>query len=220
MSVRCYALIGTDGVPRGFWPDDAYPDVVVYGPDPNFISGPVEDPDAITGPAEVPEIELSRTRNPAVPADAVEIAVADWLAFLEDQAGHRFVDGKLTAYTPPPPIVDLAAYAKRRRDEAEAAGITIAGLAVASDPDSQTRVSNAYAGMQVTGAASIRFKASAGFVVLTLDQVKAVGSALFAHTQACFDAEGEALAGLSAGPPTITTTAEVDAVFAAVPTAY
>lgn len=127
-------------------------------------------------------------------------------------------DGTFAA--PVVPTVDLAAYAKARRDVAETAGITVNGVAVASDPDSQTRVANAYSGMQVTGATSIRFKATAGFLVLTLDQVKAVGSALFAHTQACFDAEDQVDAGLSAAPPTITTTAEVDAIFAAVKAAY
>ncbi|MBP1178493.1 hypothetical protein [Methylobacterium sp. PvR107] len=60
----------------------------------------------------------------------------------------------------------------------------------------------------------IRFKATSGFVVLSLHQVKAVGSALFAHTQACFDAEDRADAGLAAKPPTVTTTDQVEAMFA------
>ena len=120
----------------------------------------------------------------------------------------------------PPRPADLATYAKAKRDETEAAGITVNGIAVASDPDSQTRVANAYSGMQVTGATSIRFKATSGFIVLTFDQVKAVGSALFAHTQACFDAESQVDAGLTASPPTITTEAQVDAIFAKVASTY
>ena len=114
----------------------------------------------------------------------------------------------------------LRIYAKAKRDEAESAGVTVNGVAVASDPESQSRVSNAYSGMGVTGAESIRFKASGGFITLTLDQVKAIGSALFAHTQACFDAEGEVSAGIDATPPTITTLAQVDAAFGAVQRDY
>lgn len=136
---------------------------------------------------------------------------------LGDPAGF---DPPLSAAGPPPSPAELAAYAKVARDAAEAGGITLGGLAVASGPDDQTRVANAYNGMLVTGAPSIRFKASTGFVVLSLDQVKAVGSALFAHTQACFDAEDQAVTGIVANPPAITTTEQIDAIFAAVPKAY
>jgi len=114
----------------------------------------------------------------------------------------------------------LGAYAKAKRDETEAAGITVNGVAIASDTDSQNRVNNAYNGMIVSGVASIPFKSGSGFVTLTLEQVKSIGVALFAHTQACFSAEDRVDDALSATPPTITTRAEVDAVFAAVKSAY
>jgi len=140
-----------------------------------------------------------------------------WVACPDDTTEFHLFDGS-AGFTAP--TVDLSAYAKMKRDATELSGITVNGIAVASDPDSQTRVANAYAGMQVTGAPSIRFKAASGFIVLSLDQVKAIGSALFAHTQACFDAEDEVDAALSAAPPTITTTDQVDAVFAAVRSAY
>lgn len=143
--------------------------------------------------------------------DAVEIGQ------LGDPAGFN---PPLSAIAPPPTPTDLAKYAKRKRDETEAAGITLNGVALGSGPDDQTRVANAYAGMQTSGTETIRFKATAGFIELTLAQVKAVGNALFAHTQACFDAEEQADVGLNANPPTITTTAQIDQIFAAVSSAF
>lgn len=128
-------------------------------------------------------------------------------------------EGKTFA-APPAPVIDLAAYAKAKRDETEASGITVNSVSIASDTDSQNRVNNAYNGMLVSGVTSIPFKSGSGFVTLTLDQVKAIGTALFAHTQACFSAEDQVDAGLSASPPTITAPAQVDAIFAAVKSAY
>lgn len=158
-------------------------------------------------------LTVEQTFPPEIVADAISAAA-------DVDRGWTTSDGGKTFAAPIVPGIDLSAYAKARRDFTEARGITVNGVAVASDPDSQTRVANAYSGMQVTGATSIRFKATSGFIVLTLDQVKAVGSALFAHTQACFDAEDQIDAGLAANPPTITTLADVDAVFAAVKSAY
>lgn len=167
-------------------------------------------------------IEVADDHTPGVDIFTEEFAALLVPFVAGVQVGYaQDASGKFAAPPEPTLSVDqLAAYAKQQRDQTEAAGLTVNGVAVASDPDSQTRVANAYSGMQVTGAASIRFKATAGFIVLTLDQVKAIGSALFAHTQACFDAEDQVDAGLSATPPTITTTAQVDAIFAGVKSAY
>ncbi len=126
----------------------------------------------------------------------------------------------IAALAAPPAASELSAYAKAKRDATEAAGITVNGVAIASDTDSQNRVNNAYNGMVVSGATSIPFKSGSGFVTLSLDQVKAIGTALFAHTQACFSAEDQVDAALAASPPTITTFAEIDALFAAVKSAY
>ena len=114
----------------------------------------------------------------------------------------------------------LAAYAKQLRDQTEAGGITVNGIAVQSDIASQNRVSTAYSGMLVSGATSIPFKAASGFITLTVDQLKAVGAALFAHTQACFSAEDSVDAAINASPPAITTRGQVAAAFAAVTSAY
>ena len=144
---------------------------------------------------------------------AVAASACVQLGWTYDAASQSFT-------APVAPAVDLAAYAKAKRDATEAGGITVNDVSIASDTDSQNRVNNAYNGMVVSGVSSIPFKSGSGFVTLTLDQVKAIGVALFAHTQACFTAEDQVDAGLSASPPTITTTAQVDAIFAAVKSAY
>ncbi|WP_267355589.1 MULTISPECIES: DUF4376 domain-containing protein [unclassified Methylobacterium] len=134
--------------------------------------------------------------------------------------GWTTADSGKTFAAPAVPAVDLTAYAKAKRDATEAGGITVNGVAIASDIDSQNRVNNAYNGMVVSGVASIPFKSASGFVTLTLDQLKAIGTALFNHTQACFAAEDQVDAALAASPPTVATTAQVDAIFAAVKSAY
>ncbi|MDH2313159.1 DUF4376 domain-containing protein [Methylobacterium brachiatum] len=114
----------------------------------------------------------------------------------------------------PPTVAELVAYSALKRYAVETGGITVNGLRVATDRDSQSMVANAYAGMQATGAASVKFKAASGWIELNLDQIKALAVAVFGHVQACFAAEDACDAGINAGPPTIATFADVDAAFA------
>lgn len=154
-------------------------------------------------------------------ADAFHTDIAEAIVACADASvGEGWVTSDGGKSFSAPSGVDLAAYAKAKRDATEASGITVSGVAIQSDTDSQNRVNNAYNGMLVSGATSIPFKSASGFVTLTLDQLKAIGSALFAHTQACFAAEDQVDAALSASPPAIATTAQVDAIFAGVKSAY
>jgi len=109
---------------------------------------------------------------------------------------------------------DLVAYAAARRYAVETGGVDVKGVRVATDRDSQSMVANAFAGMQASGVASVKFKATSGWIDLSADQLKAVALAVFAHVQACFVAEDACDAGIHAGPPTITTFADIDAAFA------
>jgi len=134
----------------------------------------------------------------------------------------RASDGKggFTIAAPPAPVVappsvsDLVAYAAARRYTVETGGVSLNGVTIATDRDSQSMVANAYAGMQASGAASVKFKAASGWIELSADQLKALALAVFAHVQACFAAEDAADAGINAVPPTIATFAQVDAAFA------
>jgi hypothetical protein len=116
---------------------------------------------------------------------------------------------------PAPAASALLAYAAAKRLEVETGGITVNGAPIATDRGSQAMIGNAYAYVQASGAESVSYKATTGFVTLTADQFKAVALAVGAHVQACFAAEAEVDAGINASPATITTFAQIDAVFAA-----
>lgn len=113
-----------------------------------------------------------------------------------------------------PSVEQLVAYAKAKRDAAEVAGVEVGGVSIDTSLDSQNRIGNAYAYAEAAGLASVTFKAASGWIVLSLDQLKAVSLAVGAHVQACFAAEDACDAGINASPPTITGYAEIDAAFA------
>lgn len=89
-----------------------------------------------------------------------------------------------------------------RRNTAMAAGITVAGLPIATDDVSQARITGAALAALADPSAEIRWKLPDGrFVQLTASQVLAIAGAVRAHVQACFDREAELQAALDAGTP-------------------
>ena len=72
----------------------------------------------------------------------------------------------------------------------ETNGIVLpSGVAVATKKDDQDRIDTVLNSMERYGLATVDFKAALGWVTLTYDELKAVGSAIAAHVQACFSAE-------------------------------
>ena len=108
-------------------------------------------------------------------------------------------------------VANLVAYAAAKRYAVETGGILVGGAKVATDRDSQAMIGNAFAYITASGAASVRFKASSGWITLSADQVKALALAVGAHVQAAFAAEDDLDAAINASPPTVTTTAQIDA---------
>lgn len=83
----------------------------------------------------------------------------------------------------------LAALAQRRW-EAETGGLTVGGLFVPTDRETQAivdRTVKAFGDGDLTGA--VDFKSPAGFVELTEVQLRAIKAAGAQHIQACFSAE-------------------------------
>ena len=109
----------------------------------------------------------------------------------------------------------LLAYAAAKRYAVETGGITVNGARIATDAVSQAKVGNAYQLLQASSAASVEFKSQSGFVTLTADQFKVLAVAVGQHVQACFAREADVEAAILASPATITTTAQIDAAFAA-----
>lgn len=117
--------------------------------------------------------------------------------------------GKLGDSTP-----DLVAYAAAARYAKETAGITVGTAPIATDRASQALITGMWAAAQITPSISVAFKASTGFVTINAQQVEKIATAVAAHVQACFTAEAQVDAAITAG--TITTTKQIDDTFSTV----
>ena len=132
-------------------------------------------------------------------------------------AGKMQFDPVALALAPPP--VNLAAYAALARYGKETGGITVAGVPIATDRESQAMITGAYVVASTNAAWSTAWKTGTGaFVTVTAAQMIAIALAVAAHVGNCFASEATTDAAITAG--TITTTAQVDAAFAAISTAY
>lgn len=110
---------------------------------------------------------------------------------------------------PAPDAAELEAYAAERRWQAETGGIVVNGARIATDDRSKTLITGARIKADQDAAHTLRFKVGGPFVTLTAPQIIAISDAVFAHTQASFDAEADVQAAILAG--TVTSYAEIDA---------
>lgn len=104
----------------------------------------------------------------------------------------------------------LKAYAASKRFGIETGGITLNGLPIPTDRETQSKLSGAVLAFQA-GALSraIDWKTSAGWASLNQTSVTALASAVAAHVQKSFSNEKAVSQAIDAG--TITTAAEIDA---------
>lgn len=110
------------------------------------------------------------------------------------------------------PAVDLAAYTAARRWQKEVGGISVAGVAVATDDRSKMMIMGARLKAAADPGFSTGWKiAGGGFVRLGAAELIAISDAVLAHVDACFAIEAALLSAIAAG--TITTTAGIDAAF-------
>lgn len=123
--------------------------------------------------------------------------------------GATFVQPAVGAYTK----AQLAAYAADARWRKEVGGIVVSGSPVATDRQSQSMLAGAHVYVQANPAATIRWKGTDGFTTLDAAGVTALALAVGNHVQACFAAEAEIDAAITAG--LITTLAEIDTAVAA-----
>lgn len=113
------------------------------------------------------------------------------------------------ALDPAEAIANLKAYAARKRFEIETGGLLVGGIDVATDRESQALINGAYAAMQLDPGRLIKWKGINGFVEVDAAAMTAIAEAVASHVQACFAAEAEIVAAISAG--TISSKAEIDA---------
>jgi hypothetical protein len=129
------------------------------------------------------------------PGDAVEIDAADRDAFVTTPQAWVFQNGARVA-APPPALAELKAKAfthlADRRWQAEIGGISINGSIIATDEKSQAKFMGAVVAAMLDANYSVQWKMPGGsFVTFNHDQIIAVGQAMRAHVQACFDREAE-----------------------------
>ncbi len=111
----------------------------------------------------------------------------------------------------------LPGYVSQQANALRNGGITVTGIPVGTDTASIPLLTGAHDYLQANPSATVQFVISpAQAVTLTAVQVGAMWAAVVAFVQACFAAEASANAQVMASPPTITDTAQVDALFAAV----
>ncbi len=169
----------------------------------------------LVDPATGVGIGASRTSAPDYRPGVDEVACTPDQADAPG-AWMRSGDGLVPAPARGLGAADLLRYAAERRYAAETAGITVAGVAVATDRQSQAMIAGAVAYLGASGAPSLRFKAAQGFVTLAPADLTAIAVAVGAHVQACFAAEDRLAADIAAVPPAVTTRAAIDAAFAAI----
>ena len=132
-----------------------------------------------------------------------------------DGTGAQTIAALQDVLTPYGLFADLKAYAAAARYTKETAGITVGNAPVATDRDSQAMINGMWAAAQINPAITVQFKsAGGGFAQINAAQIQSIAAAVIAHVQACFTAEAQVDAAITAG--TITTTAPIDAAFAAI----
>lgn len=117
--------------------------------------------------------------------------------------GWLYTDGKLTppaaAEAPALSAAELADLIAVRRYQAESAGITVGGMVVATDRDSQGLITGAALAAMLDSTYACNWKTDDGFVKLDAKTLIAVAQAVRAHIQGCFDREAALLAAVKAG---------------------
>ncbi|MFL1515319.1 DUF4376 domain-containing protein [Pseudomonas prosekii] len=112
-------------------------------------------------------------------------------------SGMDYVNGTFTL--PPKAPIDHAAQIAARRYQQETAGITVDGVRVATDRDSQSMITAAALSALIDPTYACSWKALNGVFELSAAQLIGQAKAVRAHVQASFDRECELLAALALG---------------------
>lgn len=102
----------------------------------------------------------------------------------------------------------LLEYAAEKRWRVETGGVEIDGIRIATDDRSKTLITGGRIKADADPEHRLRFKVGGSFVSLDAEQIIAISDAVFAHTQAAFDAEDAVIEAIATG--TITTLAEIN----------
>lgn len=157
-------------------------------------------------------------------------------SYIEDHRGETWYDvngsaikidalgsipAGLSASVPPPTVAALHAYAITARYSRISTGITVSGVPIAGDTDTQRVILGAWTSAKLDATyviSSYKLANGAGYVSLTNAQIIGIGEAMRAFIQACFDQNKVVDAAIDA--ETMTTFAQIDAAYATVTNAF
>jgi len=112
---------------------------------------------------------------------------------------YRIENGELIAPETPDAwtrkLSEIAAY----RYQKETAGITLSGIAIETNRESQALINGAWSFSQLNPAVLIDWKAESGWIQIDAATIAAIAGAVATHVQACFSTErihAEAIAAL------------------------
>lgn len=144
--------------------------------------------------------------SPSIPDDAVPISEEVYLAVIANPDPEKMRSHDEDGL---PILVDFPVVPKTTDDyvkliaatryEYETAGITLDGMPIDTGRDSQALITGARVESMDDPSYVCNWKTSVGFVSLSADLLKAIGTAVRTHVQKCFDREGELLDALAAG---------------------
>lgn len=112
--------------------------------------------------------------------------------------GATSIPYSVTLRQPADVLADKLAELAALRYEKETAGITVAGASIKTDRESQATLASAYTSMKNGLLAQVDWKASNGWVTVTLAQLEPIAQAVAAHVQACFSRERALASALQA----------------------
>lgn len=173
---------------------------------------------ALFDPAGFPLAFFDPALGGAIPELVVDITEAQWRELIEHAGARRWDGADVVPYAPEPEPLDLSAYARQRRWEIETGGIVVAGASIRTDEQSQAKISGAVQLLDKDPTLTeIDWEAQEGeWVTVDAAMMQAIGIAVGRHVQTCFSALRDVQAGIAGG--TLTTTAQIDAAFAAATT--
>lgn len=112
----------------------------------------------------------------------------------------------------PPTQEELLDYLANKRWQVEIGGTEFNGMMIATDRDSQTKIAAAWAKAKDDPEFTITNWKIGPEIFVNLDNstIIAIGDAVTAHVQQCFNKEAELTAKILADPPEITTFEEIE----------
>lgn len=138
--------------------------------------------------------------NHAIPADAIELSEALWLATIREADGvWCLIDGviekrPLTVVQP-----DYGKIVAAERFKREAIGVVVSGMQIETTRDSQALIASTGLSAILDPEYRCNFKTLTGFVEIGAAQIIEIAKAVRTHVQACFDRELALLRAIEAG---------------------